>query len=70
MFAPDTCPGRVGGSPLGVMTRLVRRLVFGLGNAGATTVDKITVRWPDGATSEHGGLEVRRYHTLHAPTDD
>ena len=41
------------------------RLVFGLGDQA--TVDKVTVRWPDGATSDHGGLDIRRYHTLQAP---
>jgi hypothetical protein len=39
-----------------------RRMVFGLGNA--VKVDKLTVRWPDGSTSEHKNLMVDRYQRI------
>ncbi|MEM7236131.1 MAG: CRTAC1 family protein, partial [Planctomycetota bacterium] len=41
------------------------RLHFGLGTA--TSIDKVTVRWSSGKTSEHPGLALGRVHRLDEP---
>ncbi|MCC7011819.1 MAG: CRTAC1 family protein [Planctomycetes bacterium] len=42
-----------------------RRLHFGLGDA--ERVDRVTIRWPNGALQVLGGLELDRMHTLEEP---
>jgi hypothetical protein len=38
------------------------RLQFGLG--GESSMDEVTVRWPDGTETKHGDLAAGREHTL------
>lgn len=39
-----------------------RRIHFGLGKA--ERVERVTLRWPDGAVEERGGLRVRQWHRI------
>lgn len=41
------------------------RLVFGLGRAAKA--DEVSVRWPDGSTSQYSGLAAGQYHALVQP---
>ena len=49
----------------GYLASVERELTFGLGEASA--VDRVKIRWPDGAESEHGPLDPDRLHVLRYP---
>jgi hypothetical protein len=40
------------------------RVHFGLGDTATTSIDRVTVRWPDGKTEEWANVRVGRYATL------
>jgi peroxiredoxin len=47
----------------GLMSQSSKTLFFGLGDAG--TIDKLTVRWPDGSSEDFGGVAVdQRIHIV------